>query len=223
MFPPFFLVFWAAFKPVFLWQIYKYGPAISLSGVQGAHEHKHWASRVWGVNWSCKPLCLCKETWIFPDLEAPALRCPPSRRAEPLWRVPHPSPRSLWPFQAIPMLLQPCLHFFVVLSSCSHEQEGKQRRCLTPPGRQVPEPAACGQAGERRGSGTTRQAPALCGDDLYSSALVPAELVEQLVNVTLWPWLQPWAWVCVQGMCPCASPGQGPPVPVPLWGMCWGW
>lgn len=67
-------------------------------------------------------------------------------------------------------------------------------------------PGRRGKTAKRRALGRTRQAPALCVYDLYSSVLVPAELREQLVNVTVWLWLQPWARLCVQGMCLCASP-----------------
>ena len=65
--------------------------------------------------------------------------------------------------------------------------------------------------------------PALCGYGLYSSAFVPAELTGQPVNVTLQPWPHSWVQVCVRGMRTCASPGRGPPIPLPLRGMHCGW
>lgn len=113
----------------------------------------------------------------------------------------------------------------------SHEQEGKERRCLTPRGSRgqgaagtylAPLPVA---RHERKGSkmellveDQTGLAPAPCGYGLCSSAFVPAELIEQPVNVTLWPWLPCWVRACA-GMRVSASPGQGPLVPY-LHGAC---
>lgn len=159
--------------------------------------------QVWGVSAGAVTSLSLQGNLVLPRSMSTCWRCPPSHRAEPPWRLSIP---LLPPFQDIPVLLQPCLHFcsaFLLLVSWekprSDEQERKARRCLTPPeapaGR-VPkactwscclEPGRRGKTAKRSCLWRTRQSwhQHFVGTACIHQCLYQLNSLEQLVNVTL--------------------------------------